>query len=247
MSSANKVAMVTASFWVIKIAATTLGETAGDLLAQTMNVGYGVSTAILISFFLVFLCFQLFSKTFRPWLYWMVILATSTAGTTMSDFMDRTLGWGYTKGAVVLVCTLLGVLATWRIVEGSLSVNSITTRRAEVFYWFAILASNTLGTAAGDFLADDLEWGFLMSAGVIGGILVGIMLLHRYTNLSKVLLFWVAFVLTRPFGATFGDLLTKTQDKGGMGFGTVGASVVLALLMVGSILWTHRKAPSGAG
>lgn len=225
---------------MIKIAATTLGETAGDLLAQTMKVGYGVSTAILFSFFLVFLTLQLLSKTFLPWLYWMVILATSTAGTTMSDFMDRTLELGYTKGALILVCTLLGVLATWRLVEKSLSVSNISTRRAEVFYWIAILVSNTLGTAAGDFLADDLEWGFGMSAGVIGAILLLVMALHRYTSLSKVMLFWIAFVLTRPFGATFGDLLWKPHEKGGMGLGTIGASLVIAAIMAVAIIWVGQ-------
>jgi uncharacterized membrane-anchored protein len=234
----NKVAQVTLTFWIIKICATTLGETAGDLLSMTMNVGYGLSSVILIGLFLVSVVAQLMSKTFHPVLYWTVILTTSTAGTTMSDFMDRTLGLGYAKGSLILATCLVVVLIVWRFSEKSLSVSKIQTTKAELFYWVAILFSNTLGTALGDFLADDSGLGFLGGAVLIGGIIALIALAYYVTRLNRVLLFWLAFVLTRPFGATFGDLLTKPLAKGGLGFGTVGSSAILAILLVAFVTYT---------
>jgi len=234
----NKVAQVTFTFWIIKICATTLGETAGDLLSMTMNVGYGVSSVILIGLFLVSVIAQLMSNTFHPVLYWTVILTTSTAGTTMSDFMDRTLGLGYAKGSLILVTCLVIVLAIWRFSEKSLSVSNIQTTKAELFYWVAILFSNTLGTALGDFLADDSGLGFLGGAALIGCIIALIALTYYITQLNRVMLFWLAFVLTRPFGATFGDLLTKPLEKGGLGFGTIGSSAFLAVLLVAFITYT---------
>jgi uncharacterized membrane-anchored protein len=235
----NKVAKVTAVFWIIKICATTLGETAGDLLSMTMNVGYTVSSVILISLFLVFVVAQLKSTNFNPVLYWTVILMTSTAGTTMSDFMDRTLGLGYMKGSMILIACLLVVLAAWRISEKTLSVSNIQTTKAELFYWTAILFSNTLGTALGDFLADDSGLGFLGGATLIGGLLGLVVLAATLTRLNRVMLFWIAFVLTRPFGATFGDLLTKPVIKGGLNFGTVGSSLILASLLVVFVIYTN--------
>jgi uncharacterized membrane-anchored protein len=228
----SKVAKVTASFWILKICATTLGETGGDLLSMTLHVGYAVSSAILIAVFLVSLLAQLRSRRFHPVLYWMVILTTSTAGTTMSDFMDRSLGLGYLKGTVVLVSCVAAVLSAWKYCEGTLSVASIETRRAEVFYWAAILCSNTLGTALGDFLADDSGLGFAGGAVLIGGLLGLVVVAAYFTRLSRVVLFWIAFVLTRPFGATFGDVLTKPATAGGLNFGTIGSSVVLTSLLV---------------
>jgi uncharacterized membrane-anchored protein len=236
----NKIARVTALFWVMKICATTLGETAGDLLSMTMKVGYAVSSLILIGCFLVSLVFQLRAKAFHPWLYWTVILTTSTAGTTMSDFMDRTLGLGYAKGSLILVSGLAGVLTAWRLVEKSLSVSDIETPRAELFYWTAILFSNTLGTALGDYLADDSGLGFAGGAAFIGGLLALLVLAYFFTRFNRILLFWFAFVLTRPFGATFGDLLTKTREKGGLDFGTAGASLILAAILVACLLVTGR-------
>lgn len=238
---ASKVAKVTVYFWIMKICATTLGETAGDLMSMTLNVGYALSSAILLSLFLIVLWAQLASKKFHPALYWSVILATSTAGTTMSDFMDRTLKFGYAKGSFLLICALVTVLVVWRIVEGNLSVDNINTRRAEVFYWVAILVSNTLGTASGDYLADDSGLGFLGSAALIGGVLALIVAVGYFTRVNRVLLFWLAFVLTRPFGATFGDLLTKPVSKGGTGFGTLGSSLILTVLLVGFVVYTTRK------
>jgi uncharacterized membrane-anchored protein len=238
--TANKIASVTAVFWVMKICATTLGETAGDLLSMTMHVGYGLSSVLLVSLFLVSVVAQLRADRFHPALYWTVILTTSTAGTTMSDFMDRSLGLGYAKGSLILVTALLAILAAWRLSEKTISVNSVTTTRAELFYWTAILVSNTLGTALGDFLADDSGLGFLGGAALIGGLLVLVVCAYYWTRLDRVLLFWVAFVLTRPFGATFGDLLTKPIEKGGLNFGTIGSSLILGSLLVGFVLYTSR-------
>ena len=236
----NKIAQVTAVFWIMKICATTLGETAGDLLSMTLNVGYDVSTVILLGIFLASVIAQLKAGRYHPALYWTVILTTSTAGTTMSDFMDRTLGLGYAKGALILVSCLALVLLVWRLVERSLSVSTITTTRAELFYWTAILVSNTLGTALGDYLADDSGLGFLGGAALIGGLLGVVLLAYWFTKIDRVLLFWVAFVLTRPFGATFGDLLTKPIEKGGLNFGTVGSSLVLGGILVVFVVYTVR-------
>lgn len=234
----KKIPAVTLLFWVMKICATTLGETAGDLLAQTLNVGYAVSSLILVGIFLAVLAGQLSVNRYIPWLYWAVILATSTAGTTMSDYMDRTLGLGYATGALILVTVLVVVLGTWRLAEKSLSVSNITTRRGELFYWTAILFSNTLGTALGDFLADDSGLGFGGGAILIGSLLVLVVLAHYFTKISSVLLFWLAFVLTRPFGATFGDLLTKPTAKNGLGFGTTGSSLILFGMLVALVIYT---------
>jgi uncharacterized membrane-anchored protein len=234
----NKVAQVNICFWIMKICATTLGETAGDLLSMTMNVGYAVSSVILIGFFLVSLVAQLRSRNFHPVLYWIVILTTSTAGTTMSDFMDRTLGLGYAAGSLILTACLSVVLLAWRLSEKTLSVSNIRTTKVELFYWVAILFSNTLGTALGDFLADDSGLGFVGGAALIGGLLGLVALAAYFTRLNRVLLFWIAFILTRPFGATFGDLLTKPVAKGGLNFGTVGSSLILASLLAGFVIYT---------
>ena len=244
--SINKVAQVTAWFWVLKICATTLGETAGDLLSMTLKVGCGASSLLLLGVFCVLLARQLLITRFNLLLYWAVILATSTAGTTLSDFMDRSLGLGYATGALLLTLGLVSVLFAWRTVEGSLSVSRIDTRRAEVFYWAAILFSNTLGTAVGDYLADDIGLGFMGGALLIGGLLAWVFLAYRLTTLSRVTLFWLAFVLTRPFGATFGDWLTKSSDHGGLGFGTVGSSLVLFCVLVAGLVILGRQARTGA-
>jgi uncharacterized membrane-anchored protein len=237
----SKVARVTFAFWVMKICATTLGETGGDLLAMTLNIGYALSSLILISIFLVTLAFQLRAKSFHPGLYWLVIVSTSTAGTTMSDYMDRTLHLGYVAGSLVLVSILALVLAAWRLTVGSLSVENIRGLRTEAFYWTAILVSNTLGTALGDFLSDTSGLGFGGGAFLIASVILAIALAYLYTPISRTLLFWAAFVLTRPLGATFGDLLTKMPDKGGLGFGTIGSSIVLALILVGCLSLSWRK------
>jgi uncharacterized membrane-anchored protein len=242
----NKVAQVNLSFWIMKICATTLGETAGDLLSMTLNVGYAISSLILLALFLASLTTQLLSRSFHPALYWLVILTTSTAGTTMSDFMDRTLELGYARGSLILVTCLVVVLATWRFTQKSLSVSHIETRRAELFYWIAILVSNTLGTALGDYLADDSGLGFLGGAALIGGLIALTAAAYYTTRIDRVALFWIAFVLTRPFGATFGDLLTKSTDKGGLDFGTIGSSLVLATILAVLIVFTTMRAKRAA-
>ncbi len=234
----SKVAKVTLFFWIMKICATTLGETAGDLLSMTLNVGYGVSSVLLVALFVVTLALQLKSRAFHPLLFWTVILSTSTAGTTMSDYMDRTLGLGYATGSMILLSCLVVVLALWRYSEKSLSVDNIVSRKAESFYWIAILFSNTLGTALGDYLADDSGLGFLGGALLIGGLIGGVVLAAYSTRINRVALFWIAFVLTRPFGATFGDLLTKPVAQGGLNFGTIGSSLILATLLITLVVYT---------
>ncbi|MFC6840408.1 hypothetical protein [Xanthomonas theicola] len=240
-STVAKVAPVTLGFWVMKICATTLGETAGDLLSMTLDVGYAMSSVLLIGVFLLSLWAQLRTRRFHPWLYWWVILTTSTAGTTLSDYMDRSLGLGYAQGALLLSGGLALTLGAWWLSERSLSVSRIGGGRAEVFYWMAILFSNTLGTALGDYLADSSGLGFLGGAALIAGALATIVLAYAFTRIDRVLLFWAAFVLTRPFGATFGDLLTKPTAKGGLDLGTLGASLVLAGILVAMLYATTRN------
>ncbi len=240
MNNINKLPAITASFWIMKICATTLGETAGDLLSMTLKIGYAISSMLLLSFFFVTLFIQLSTKKYHPIIYWAVILATSTAGTTISDFMDRTLGLGYATGSLILATLLVITLVIWKISEKTLAVTNITSTRGELFYWTAILFSNTLGTALGDFLADNSGLGFAGGAILIGSLLILIVLAYKFTKISHIILFWLAFVLTRPFGATFGDLLTKPLEKGGLNFGTVGSSailfVILAILIAISIV-----------
>lgn len=227
----SKVAAVTFVFWVMKIAATTLGETAGDLLSMTLNLGYVVSSAILVAAFIALLTLQLSARRFHPVLFWSVVLATSTAGTTMSDLLSRTFGLGYALGSTILATCLALVLLAWRRSEKSISVSNISSRKAETFYWTAVLFSNTLGTALGDFLADDSGLGFIGGAALIGTLILVTALATRVRSANKVILFWIAFVLTRPFGATFGDLLTKPLDKGGLDFGTIGSSLILFAIL----------------
>ena len=236
MKKLNKLPQITISFWIMKICATTLGETAGDLLSMTLNIGYAVSSIILLSFFLTTLLVQFFSKKFHPIIYWAVILSTSTAGTTMSDYMDRTLGLGYATGSLILAILLVTTLGVWKVIEKSLSVTDIKSFRGEIFYWTAILFSNTLGTALGDFLADNSGLGFSGGVILIGSLLLLIVLAYYFTKLSHVVLFWLAFVLTRPFGATFGDLLTKSHEKGGLNFGTIGSSLILFSILTALVI-----------
>ena len=231
MDNINKLPAITMSFWIMKICATTLGETTGDLLSMTLNIGYAISSMLLLGFFFVMLLIQLSTKKYRPLIYWAVILATSTAGTTISDFMDRTLGLGYATGSLILATLLVVSLVIWKITEKTLAVTNITSTRGELFYWTAILFSNTLGTALGDFLADNSGLGFAGGAILIGSLLLLIVLAYKFSRISHIILFWLAFVLTRPFGATFGDLLTKPLEKGGLNFGTVGSSAILFVIL----------------
>ena len=237
----KKFPQITIAFWVMKICATTLGETVGDLFSMTMHIGYAVSSLILIGLFLASVVAQLFSKKYHPFLYWTVILSTSTAGTTMSDYMDRTLQLGYVRGTGLLLAILLGIFLLWRLSKAPLSVKDIKTFRVEMLYWTAILFSNTLGTAMGDFLSDSSHLGFTGGVLLVSSLLVLIILCHFFTKIPKTLLFWIAFVLTRPFGAELGDLLTKTRDKGGFGFGTIGSSLILGAIRIVFIIGTRRS------
>jgi uncharacterized membrane-anchored protein len=245
--SASKVPQVTLAFWVIKIAATTLGETAGDALSMTMNLGYAVSTVIFFAFFLVTVTAQVASSSFNRFLYWAVIVATTTVGTTMADFADRSLGIGYIGGSLILLAILMLVLGSWKFSIGSVSVNAITSPKVEIFYWTTILFSNTLGTALGDFLADDSGLGYDGGALVFGGALALIAAAYFYTKLSHTLLFWMAFILTRPLGATVGDLLTKPLANGGLNLSRIDSSAVIAVFIIVCVFFTSQRAGGHPG
>jgi uncharacterized membrane-anchored protein len=229
--ASNRVPPIVLAYWVIKIAATTLGETGADHFSMTLDLGYGSSIAMFGVLFGVLLGAKLWLGRYSPTAYWAVFTASAILGTVVSDFIDRTLGIGYLAGSGLLLALLLGVLGLWFAAERSLSVEHVQTSRVEIWYWTAFLVANTLGTAAGDLLADDLGIGFMASAGVIAALLGITALAHYTTRVPSVVLFWIAFVLTRPFGATFGDLLTKSADKGGLDLGTLGASVVFVVVM----------------
>ncbi len=231
----NRVPHIIFLYWVIKIASTTLGETGADMFSMTFNLGYGVTIAIFMSLFLISLMIKLFLKGYHPLVYWLTFTASAIVGTAISDFIDRTLGFGYALGAAFLITLLLITLAIWHKKEKSINVEYIPSASIEIFYWIAFLIANTLGTAAGDFAADNLELGFEKSAILFSGILIIIALLHFFTKVSGTLLFWLAFVLTRPFGATFGDFLTKPIAKGGINFGTVGSSIIFSAILVFAI------------
>lgn len=228
----NRVPHIVFLYWVIKIASTTLGETGADMFSMTYELGYGTTIILFMGLFTLLLWIKLALKRYEPVTYWLTFTATAIAGTAISDYVDRTLGLGYGWGSVLLVTTLVMVLWAWYVHEKSIDVEHITNRISEIYYWLAFLAANTLGTAAGDFLADELGLGFAQSAVMITALLGTVALLHYYTAISGVLLFWLAFVLTRPFGATFGDWLTKSDQQGGMDIGTVGSSLFFALILL---------------
>ncbi len=240
--SASKIPEITIGFWIIKIAATTLGETGGDTVSMTMNLGYALSTIIFAAFFLVLVTAQIRAHSFRPFLYWAVIVATTTVGTTMADFADRSLGIGYVGGSLILAALLLASLAVWWLSIGSVSVDHIASPKVEAFYWVTILFSNTLGTALGDFLADDGGLGYGGGALVFGAALVVIAAAYFFTRLSRTLLFWAAFILTRPLGATVGDFLDKPHADGGMELSRITASVALAVVIILCILVIPQRA-----
>lgn len=237
----SKVPLVTLMFWIIKIFATTLGETGGDAVTMTMNLGYAVGSLIFLGFFAVTLAAQVASKRFHPFYYWAVVVATTTVGTTMSDYLDRTLELGYVKSSVMLFIGVLVILFVWRMVIGKVEFENITTRKEEIFYWLMILVSNTLGTALGDFVADDTGLGFEIGALIFAGLIVVVAALHFYTNISKSVLFWAAYILTRPLGATLGDTLTKPLDSGGLDLSRISSSLVILVAMVIMIYFTYRK------
>ena len=228
----TRVPQIIVLYWIIKIASTTLGETGADMFSMTFSLGYATTIFIFMVTFLLFFGIKLSLKRYEPLTYWLTFTATAIVGTAISDFIDRTLGLGYAVGSLILVSLLGLVLYFWHKKDGTLSVEKIYTTSSEVYYWIAFLIANTLGTAAGDFLADDLEIGFMQSAALISIVLLSLVVLNYYTKISKIFLFWLAFVLTRPFGATFGDLLTKPLGHGGLDLGTVGSSAFFTALLV---------------
>ncbi|WP_345993480.1 hypothetical protein [Sulfurimonas sp. HSL-1716] len=228
----TRVPQIIILYWIIKIASTTLGETGADMFSMTFQFGYAATIMIFMTIFLLFFAIKLSLKRYEPITYWLTFTATAIAGTAISDFIDRTLELGYSVGSLILVSLLGIVLYVWHKKDRSLSVEKIYTTSSEVYYWIAFLIANTLGTAAGDFLADDLNIGFVQSATLISLVLISLVVMNYYTKISKVFLFWLAFVLTRPFGATFGDLLTKPIDHGGLNLGTVGASSFFMTVLV---------------
>jgi len=228
----SKVPQVTAAFWLVKILATTLGETGGDALSMTLNLGYGLSSLIFLGFFAVTLGAQMRTTRYHPVLYWAVVVATTTVGTTMSDYLDRTLGLGYVKSSIMLFCLVIAMLAAWRFTTGAIAVDHITTRDNELFYWVTILVSNTLGTALGDFTASDTGLGFVRGALLFAGLIALLAVAHYFTKISGAVLFWAAYILTRPLGATLGDTLTKPHADGGLALGRITSSLAIAAAMI---------------
>jgi uncharacterized membrane-anchored protein len=242
----SKVPEVTLVFWIIKILATTLGETGGDAASMSLNLGYAVSSFIFIGIFAVAVIAQISAKAFHPWLYWLVVIATTTAGTTMADFADRSLGIGYPGGASLLFLLLMISLLVWYRSAGSISVNTVATPKIETFYWVSILLSQTLGTALGDWMADTNELGYQGGALVFTAGLAVIAAAYFWTNVSRTLLFWAAFILTRPLGATLGDFLDKPLDEGGLAFGRFYATGILAAVIVACLVFLPQRAGSHA-
>ena len=238
----SKVPAVTLAFWVIKVIATTLGETGGDAVSMTLNWGYALSSALFIAVFVVAVAAQIAARRFHPFLYWGVIIATTTAGTTMADFADRSLGIGYPGGSLILFAGLMASLGVWYWRAGSIAVDTVVSPRIEAFYWTAILFSQTLGTALGDWMADSNGLGYERGALVFGAALVLVAAAYFFTNVSRTLLFWSAFILTRPLGATVGDFLDKPVSAGGLAIGRFDASAVLVVLIVGLIVMVPQRA-----
>jgi uncharacterized membrane-anchored protein len=228
----SKVPRVTFAFWVVKILATTLGETGGDALSMTLNLGYAVSTLIFLGFFIVTLAAQVKSKHYHPVFYWAVVVATTTVGTTTSDYIDRTLKVGYVKSSIGLLALVIILLVVWRVTTGRIVVDRVTNRTDEIFYWVTILVSNTLGTALGDFVATSAGFGFEKGALIFTALILIVAALHFFSNLPTSVTFWAAYVLTRPLGATLGDTLTKPNDQGGLNLSRITSSLAIAVLMV---------------
>jgi uncharacterized membrane-anchored protein len=245
-----KVPQVTLLFWIIKILATTLGETGGDdvtmswlgeTTAEATGSGYLIGTAIFGVVFVAAVLVQIKAKKFHPFLYWLTIVATTTVGTTLADYCTRSLGIGYTGGSTILLIFVMASLLIWRWSTGSISIETVNTPKVEVFYWVTIMFSQTLGTALGDWVADTNEMGYVGAGAVFGGLLLFTVLLCYFTGISRVILFWAAFILTRPCGAVVGDFLDKPLVNGGLALSRYTASFVLAVIMVGCILLTSRS------
>jgi len=244
---ASKVPAVTLGFWIIKILATTLGETGGDTVTMTMDLGYLTGTMIFLSWLVVMIILQIAARKFHPFLYWVTIVASTTAGTTMADFADRSLGIGYPGGSILLLVCVLGTLGLWYRSQGSVAVDTVNKPEVEVFYWATITFSQTLGTALGDWTADDSGLGYQGAALVFGAALAIVGAAYFWTRMSHVLLFWAAFILTRPLGATVGDWLDKPLDEGGLALSRPLASAVIAIVMLACIMAIPQKAGTHPG
>jgi uncharacterized membrane-anchored protein len=240
----NKVPEVTLTFWIIKIAATTLGETGGDTVTMTLNWGYLAGTAFFLAALVLLVILQIVAKKFHPFLYWATIIASTTFGTTMADFADRSLGIGYTGGSSLLLMCLLATLALWYWSLGSINVDTVSAPKTEMFYWASITFSQTLGTALGDWMADSTGLGYEGGALVFGAALAIVAAAYFWTNVSRVTLFWMAFILTRPLGATVGDFLDKPVSQGGLALSRPLASAVLAIFILVCILVLPQRAGS---
>jgi uncharacterized membrane-anchored protein len=238
----SKVPAVTLGFWVIKIIATTLGETGGDAVSMTLNWGYALSSAMFIGIFATAVAAQVAARRFHPLLYWTVIIATTTAGTTMADFADRSLGIGYPGGSLILFVCLMASLCIWYRQAGSIDVNTVASPKIEMFYWSAILFSQTLGTALGDWMANSNGLGYERGALVFAAALAVVAAAYFFTNISRTLLFWSAFILTRPLGATVGDFLDKPKADGGLAFGRFDASAILVAFIVALVILLPQRA-----
>jgi len=238
----SKVPAVTLGFWIIKIAATTLGETGGDTATMTMNLGYLTGTAIFLAVLAVLVVLQTAARKFHPFLYWATIVASTTAGTTMADFADRSLGIGYAGGSLILLLSLVAILGLWHLSQGTVSVNTVATPQVEAFYWATITLSQTLGTALGDWMADSGGLGYAGGAVVFAAALALVAALYFWTKVSHVLLFWLAFVLTRPLGATVGDFLDKPVRQGGLALSRPVASAVIAVFILTCLLLIPQRA-----
>jgi len=243
----SKVPAVTLGFWITKILATTLGETGGDTVTMTMNLGYLAGTAIFLAALVVLVVLQVAAKKFHPSLYWATIVASTTVGTTLADLADRSLGIGYAGGSAILLVCVLAVLGLWYRSEGSVSVDTVNTPRVEAFYWATITFSQTLGTALGDWMADDTRLGYEGAALVFGAALAVVAAAYFWTEISRVLLFWTAFILTRPLGATVGDYLDKPVDDGGLALSRPLASAIIAVLIIVCILLLPQRAGTHPG
>jgi uncharacterized membrane-anchored protein len=250
-----KVPQVTLLFWIIKILATTLGETGGDAVTmswlgettpQGNGTGYLIGTAIFGVIFIAAVLVQIIAKKFHPFLYWLTIVATTTVGTTLADYCTRSLGIGYTGGSTILLICVIASLVIWRWSTGTISIETVSTPRVEIFYWVTIMFSQTLGTALGDWVADTNEMGYLGAAAVFGGLLLLTALLYYLTSFSRVILFWASFILTRPLGATLGDFLDKPIAQGGLALSRYTASLVLLVVIVALILIVPQKPASKA-
>ncbi|MBP7611135.1 MAG: hypothetical protein KA760_16695 [Steroidobacteraceae bacterium] len=240
--AAVKVPEITLVFWLIKIAATTLGETAGDAVSMSMNLGYLAATGVFAAIMVVAVSAQIRAPRFSPFLYWATIIATTTLGTTLADFADRSLGIGYLGGSVLLLSMLLGSLALWHRVLGTVSVDSVSSTRAEVFYWVTIMFSQTLGTALGDWTADSAGLGYVGGMVIFTALIALVAAAYRWTAISRTALFWAAFVLTRPLGAVVGDFLDKPLAAGGLDLSRFGASAVLMAFIVGLVILIPQRA-----